>query len=490
LKNNEQNKAPSTPTTARTTQSDVDPSNKLINLSTLPSSTTITATTATTATTTTAIGDNSMRCTLRRGRPNTPKTGLSMEYRIRKSSVPNTPETTKVSNFHSNKNNYTISNDDMTSFSGYHHHHRHHHHHHRNQIGSSSSSATAATRPFLENLDNLILASKTKKSPRNVAQLTTTTTTKKGAIVLNKKSGIVPMTAPLNEQDLFKNQKNIKKTSTTSLKSTNGGDGDLNESLNPLNEAIIDEDDIESLNSSSPPTPSKEEEENINNQQIEGTEENNPIESLEEKSMNELSTSMRKLRSQKNNINLIHRDLIGKKPAVIHTPPVKLKKNEISPQTNTIINSSLSTFKGTSKTNNNNVTTRSETNETEPLNKNIDHLVMNNNKQPPSSPFQAFPYSILDENAPKDEENNGEDGNESTVEMLPLFNSDKAADVSSSLHRQSLFNLSRKKQVTKQITEFEKQRNSKQSPLRFKNSPLKNLRSKVKNETIPTNLTG
>ena len=36
--------------------------------------------------------DSSMRCTLRRGRPNTPKSGLSMEYRIRKSSVPNTPE--------------------------------------------------------------------------------------------------------------------------------------------------------------------------------------------------------------------------------------------------------------------------------------------------------------------------------------------------------------------------------------------------------------
>lgn len=56
--------------------------------------------------------DNSMRCTLRRGRPNTPKSGLSMEYRIRKSSVPNTPEC-KHHHSSSKKINYTISNDDI-----------------------------------------------------------------------------------------------------------------------------------------------------------------------------------------------------------------------------------------------------------------------------------------------------------------------------------------------------------------------------------------
>ncbi len=58
-----------------------------------------------------SAADNSMRCTLRRGRPNTPKTGLSVDYRIRKSSVPNTPESK-----HSRDNlriNYTISNDDI-----------------------------------------------------------------------------------------------------------------------------------------------------------------------------------------------------------------------------------------------------------------------------------------------------------------------------------------------------------------------------------------
>ena len=54
--------------------------------------------------------DSSMRCTLRRGRPNTPKSGLSVEYRIRKSSVPNTPEFKHAS---SKKINYTISNDDI-----------------------------------------------------------------------------------------------------------------------------------------------------------------------------------------------------------------------------------------------------------------------------------------------------------------------------------------------------------------------------------------
>lgn len=51
-----------------------------------------------------------MRCTLRRGRPNTPKTGLSVEYRIRKSSVPNTPEFKHAA---MSKINYTISNDDI-----------------------------------------------------------------------------------------------------------------------------------------------------------------------------------------------------------------------------------------------------------------------------------------------------------------------------------------------------------------------------------------
>ena len=55
------------------------------------------------------LADNSMRCTLRRGRPNTPKTGLSVEYRIRKSSVPNTPECTKHA---ASKINHTISNSD------------------------------------------------------------------------------------------------------------------------------------------------------------------------------------------------------------------------------------------------------------------------------------------------------------------------------------------------------------------------------------------
>ncbi|CAF0912481.1 unnamed protein product, partial [Brachionus calyciflorus] len=54
--------------------------------------------------------DNSMRCTLRRGRPNTPKTGLSVDYRIRKSSVPNTPECKSIP---CQRANNTISNDDM-----------------------------------------------------------------------------------------------------------------------------------------------------------------------------------------------------------------------------------------------------------------------------------------------------------------------------------------------------------------------------------------
>ena len=65
----------------------------------------------------TLLADSSMRCTLRRGRPNTPKTGLSIEYRVRKSSVPNTPETstnTSMSHRHHHaKINHTISNDDM-----------------------------------------------------------------------------------------------------------------------------------------------------------------------------------------------------------------------------------------------------------------------------------------------------------------------------------------------------------------------------------------
>lgn len=54
--------------------------------------------------------DNSMRCTLKRGRPNTPKTGLSVDYRIRKSSVPNTPECKIVP---CPRANNTISNDDI-----------------------------------------------------------------------------------------------------------------------------------------------------------------------------------------------------------------------------------------------------------------------------------------------------------------------------------------------------------------------------------------
>jgi len=54
--------------------------------------------------------DNSMRCTLRRGRPNTPKSGLSVDYRIRKSSVPNTPECAAAN---SNRVNHTIGNDDF-----------------------------------------------------------------------------------------------------------------------------------------------------------------------------------------------------------------------------------------------------------------------------------------------------------------------------------------------------------------------------------------
>lgn len=59
--------------------------------------------------------DNSMRCTLRRGRPNTPKTGLSVDYRIRKSSVPNTPECTHLI---SSRVNHTISSDDYKLISG------------------------------------------------------------------------------------------------------------------------------------------------------------------------------------------------------------------------------------------------------------------------------------------------------------------------------------------------------------------------------------
>ncbi|RMZ93949.1 hypothetical protein BpHYR1_025503, partial [Brachionus plicatilis] len=54
--------------------------------------------------------DNSMRCTLKRGRPNTPKTGLSVDYRTRKSSVPNTPE---FKNMACARANNTISNDDI-----------------------------------------------------------------------------------------------------------------------------------------------------------------------------------------------------------------------------------------------------------------------------------------------------------------------------------------------------------------------------------------
>jgi hypothetical protein len=54
------------------------------------------------STSSTSSGDNSMRCTLRRGRPNTPKSGLSVEYRIRKSSVPSTPECAKSGGANSN----------------------------------------------------------------------------------------------------------------------------------------------------------------------------------------------------------------------------------------------------------------------------------------------------------------------------------------------------------------------------------------------------
>ena len=59
--------------------------------------------------------DNSMRCTLRRGRPNTPKTGLSVDYRIRKSSVPNTPECTHLV---SSRINHTISSDEYKLITG------------------------------------------------------------------------------------------------------------------------------------------------------------------------------------------------------------------------------------------------------------------------------------------------------------------------------------------------------------------------------------
>ncbi len=59
--------------------------------------------------------DNSMRCTLRRGRPNTPKTGLNVDYRIRKSSVPNTPECTHLA---ASRVNHTISSDDYKHISG------------------------------------------------------------------------------------------------------------------------------------------------------------------------------------------------------------------------------------------------------------------------------------------------------------------------------------------------------------------------------------
>lgn len=59
--------------------------------------------------------DNSMRCTLRRGRPNTPKTGLSVDYRIRKSSVPNTPECTHLV---SSRVNHTISSDEYKLITG------------------------------------------------------------------------------------------------------------------------------------------------------------------------------------------------------------------------------------------------------------------------------------------------------------------------------------------------------------------------------------
>ena len=56
------------------------------------------------------IGDSSMRCTLRRGRPNTPKTGLSgADYRTRKTSVPNTQE---ANHFIQIRANNTISNTD------------------------------------------------------------------------------------------------------------------------------------------------------------------------------------------------------------------------------------------------------------------------------------------------------------------------------------------------------------------------------------------
>jgi len=59
--------------------------------------------------------DSSMRCTLRRGRPNTPKTGLNVDYRIRKSSVPNTPECTHLA---ASRVNHTISSDDYKHISG------------------------------------------------------------------------------------------------------------------------------------------------------------------------------------------------------------------------------------------------------------------------------------------------------------------------------------------------------------------------------------
>lgn len=57
-------------------------------------------------------------------------------------------------------------------------------------------------------------------------------------------------------------------------------------------------------------------------------------------------------------------------------------------------------------------------------------------------------------------------------------------NVSSAMHRQSLFSLSRKRQVTKQINHFELRKEH--SPYRFKNSPLKSLMSRAKSREKPS----
>lgn len=103
-----------------------------------------------------------MRCTLRRGRPNTPKSGLSVEYRIRKSSVPNTPEIKPSNHHHHHRNiiNNTISNDaDIVvalqqrqhnnqtplQHQNYHHHQQQQPIKHANLVQSNSSNSVSSS---------------------------------------------------------------------------------------------------------------------------------------------------------------------------------------------------------------------------------------------------------------------------------------------------------------------------------------------------------